>query len=81
MEDEFFYVPWEWQFHPTKVDRDDVVPTLYHSLCKWLSLGCLVVANVGVVLIAYVLFYRLQEDGLKKKTQRRAKEIRALPKK
>lgn len=31
---EFFYVSGEWQFHPTEVNREDVIPTLYHSLCK-----------------------------------------------
>lgn len=32
--EEFFYVLGEWQFHPDEVDRGDVVPTLYHPLCK-----------------------------------------------
>lgn len=32
--EEFFYELGDWQFHPVKVDREDVVPTLYHTLCK-----------------------------------------------
>lgn len=50
----------EWQLHPVEVDRDDFVPTLYHSLCKWISFGGLAVENVGVVLTTYFLLYRLQ---------------------
>lgn len=32
--EEWFYVLREWQFHSAELNRDDVVPALYHSLCK-----------------------------------------------
>lgn len=32
--EEFFYASGELEFYFAKVDRDDVVPKLYHSLSK-----------------------------------------------
>lgn len=50
-----FFVLGEWQFHPTGVERNDVVPTFYHSLCKFYILFLLLLIHIYIFFIAKAL--------------------------